>query len=161
MDLFQDLVMESSFFEHFYDLTGPKYAEKYEDSEVHIKSVTNVGNDIVVIADAALYVDNLRVYTATDLRLKLQEVENKGNKWSKQTRARVLEWILYRRCKKLRISRMRGGHAVPPSTTLRSTSRSLGSLHGGDRSACPDHFREWYSSRPRAHRDHSPSILMF
>ena len=34
----QDWVMKSSFFEHFYDLTGPKYAEKYEDSEFDIKS---------------------------------------------------------------------------------------------------------------------------
>ena len=32
-------VMKSSFFEHFYDLTGPKYAEKYEDSESDIKSI--------------------------------------------------------------------------------------------------------------------------
>ena len=31
--------MTSSFFEHFYDLTGPKYAEKYEDSEFDIKSI--------------------------------------------------------------------------------------------------------------------------
>ena len=30
--------MKSSFFEHFYDLTGPKYAEKYEDSEFDINS---------------------------------------------------------------------------------------------------------------------------
>ena len=35
----QDLVMESLFFEHFYDLTGPKYAEKYEDSESGLKSI--------------------------------------------------------------------------------------------------------------------------
>ena len=32
-------VMKSSFFEHFYDLTGPKYAEKYEDSESGLKSI--------------------------------------------------------------------------------------------------------------------------
>ena len=32
-------VMKSSFFEHFYELTGPKYAEKYEDSELDIKSI--------------------------------------------------------------------------------------------------------------------------
>ena len=31
--------MKSSFFEHFYDLTGPKNAEKYEDSEFDIKSI--------------------------------------------------------------------------------------------------------------------------
>ena len=31
--------MKSSFFEHFYDLTGPKYAEKYEDSESGLKSI--------------------------------------------------------------------------------------------------------------------------
>ena len=31
-------VMKSLFFEHFYDLTGPKYAEKYEDSESGLKS---------------------------------------------------------------------------------------------------------------------------
>ena len=30
--------MKSSFFEHFYALTGPKYAEKYEDSESGLKS---------------------------------------------------------------------------------------------------------------------------
>ena len=30
---------KSSFFKHFYDLTGPKYAEKYEDSESGIKSI--------------------------------------------------------------------------------------------------------------------------
>ena len=35
----QDLVMKSSFFEHFYDLTGPKYAEEYEDSDFDIKSI--------------------------------------------------------------------------------------------------------------------------
>ena len=35
----QDLVIKSHFFEHFYDLTGPKYAEKYEDSESDIKSI--------------------------------------------------------------------------------------------------------------------------
>ena len=29
----------SSFFKHFYGLTGPKYAEKYEDSESGIKSI--------------------------------------------------------------------------------------------------------------------------
>ena len=34
----RDWVMESSFFEHLYDLTGPKYAEKYEDSDFDIKS---------------------------------------------------------------------------------------------------------------------------
>ena len=31
--------MKSSFFEHFYDLTGPKYVEKYEDSESGLKSI--------------------------------------------------------------------------------------------------------------------------
>ena len=31
--------MKSSFFQHFYDLTGPKYAEKYEDSESGLKSI--------------------------------------------------------------------------------------------------------------------------
>ena len=50
------------------------------DSEVHIKSILSVGDDIVVIADAALYVDNLRVYTATDLRLKVQDIENLNKK---------------------------------------------------------------------------------
>ena len=35
----QDLVMESSLFEHFHDLTRPKYAEKYEDSESGLKSI--------------------------------------------------------------------------------------------------------------------------
>ena len=30
---------QSSFFAHFYDLTGPKYAEKYEDSESGLKSM--------------------------------------------------------------------------------------------------------------------------
>ena len=35
----QDLVMESSFFEHLYDLTGPKDAEEYEDSESGLKSI--------------------------------------------------------------------------------------------------------------------------
>merc|ERR1712178_605410 len=44
------------------------------DAEVHIKSILSVGGDIVVLADGALYVDRLRVYTATDLRLKVQEV---------------------------------------------------------------------------------------
>merc|ERR1711871_612380 len=44
------------------------------DAEVHIKSVSNVNGEIVVLADGALYVDNLRVYTATDLRLKVREV---------------------------------------------------------------------------------------
>ena len=33
-----DLVMKSSFVEHVYDLTGSKYAEKYEDSDFDIKS---------------------------------------------------------------------------------------------------------------------------
>ena len=28
-----------SFFEHFYDLTGPKYAEKYEDSDSGLKNI--------------------------------------------------------------------------------------------------------------------------
>ena len=32
-------VMKSLLFEHFYDLTGPKYAEKYEDSESGLKSI--------------------------------------------------------------------------------------------------------------------------
>ena len=31
--------MKSSFFEHFYDLTGPTYAEKYEDSESGLKNI--------------------------------------------------------------------------------------------------------------------------
>ena len=31
--------MKPLFFEHFYDLTGPKHAEKYEDSESDIKSI--------------------------------------------------------------------------------------------------------------------------
>ena len=31
--------MEPSFFQHLYDLTGPKYAEQYEDSESDIKSI--------------------------------------------------------------------------------------------------------------------------
>ena len=31
--------MESSCFKHVFDLTGPKYAEKYEDSESDIKSI--------------------------------------------------------------------------------------------------------------------------
>ena len=36
--------MKSSFFEHFYDLTGPKYAEKYEDSESGLKSIHFLAN---------------------------------------------------------------------------------------------------------------------
>ena len=32
-------VMISSFFQYFYDLTGPKYAEKYEDSESGLKNI--------------------------------------------------------------------------------------------------------------------------
>ena len=32
-------IMKPSFVEHFYDLTGPKYAEKYEDSESSLKSI--------------------------------------------------------------------------------------------------------------------------
>ena len=31
--------MDSLFVEHFYDFTGPKYAEKYEDSESGLKSI--------------------------------------------------------------------------------------------------------------------------
>ena len=44
------------------------------DNEVHIKSVTrNPDGSVDVVADAGLYVDNLRVYGATDLRLRIQE----------------------------------------------------------------------------------------
>ena len=35
------------------------------DSEIHIKSIVSVGDNIVILADGALYVDNLRVYTAS------------------------------------------------------------------------------------------------
>ena len=35
----QDLFKKSSFFKHFYDLTGPKYSKFYEDSESGIKSI--------------------------------------------------------------------------------------------------------------------------
>ncbi len=35
----QDLFKKTSFFEHFYDLTGPKYSIFYEDSESGIKSI--------------------------------------------------------------------------------------------------------------------------
>merc|ERR1712166_1198741 len=44
------------------------------DNEVHIKSVTrNPDGSVDVVADAGLYVDNLRVYGATDLRLRIEE----------------------------------------------------------------------------------------
>ena len=35
------------------------------DSEIHIKSIVSVGDNIVILADGALYVDNLRVYNQT------------------------------------------------------------------------------------------------
>ena len=44
------------------------------DSEIHIKSIVSVGDNIVILADGALYVDNLRVYTASNLRLVVQDV---------------------------------------------------------------------------------------
>ena len=38
--------MKSLFFEHVDDLTGPKYAEKYEDSEFDIKTIHFLANAI-------------------------------------------------------------------------------------------------------------------
>merc|ERR1711968_264027 len=45
------------------------------DAEVHIRSVeTSSSGDIVVLADGFLYVDNLRVYSTKNMRLRVKDV---------------------------------------------------------------------------------------
>ena len=49
----KDWDIKSSFFKHFYDLTGPKYRNFYEDSEFDIKTIhflakTTKKHDLIV-----------------------------------------------------------------------------------------------------------------
>jgi len=57
------------------------------DNEVHIKSVEKQADgSVVILADAGLYVDSLRVYEAIDLRLRIAEAV-KGPTTASQTSA--------------------------------------------------------------------------
>lgn len=50
------------------------------DCEVHIKSIeSDDQGGVIVVADGFLFVDRLRVYAATKLRLKIESVRSGGN----------------------------------------------------------------------------------
>ena len=55
--------MKSLFFEHFYDLTRPKYAEKYEDSESGLKIIHFLAKMISFCCLEVLMYGRLDVWT--------------------------------------------------------------------------------------------------
>jgi hypothetical protein len=42
------------------------------DLEIHVKSVQRDGLAVVVVADGFLFVDSLRVYAVSDLRMRIK-----------------------------------------------------------------------------------------